>query len=375
MNCAGSTSLLKQVPKRPAGLAAQEGTAQHSVMELILPQPKKKPVGGKAYATVAKPSAVLLKPTQPLKKFIGAKIDGIVITKEHLESIEIAWAAYIELVTKHHGKMWSEILITLTPDAWGYADIVLYDERTQHLIALDWKFGFWEVEAKDNDQGMFYLAAARKTLQLKVKTAEIIIVQPAMDPAIDRATYTAQELDAFETSVYAALKASKAPMPVYTEGSWCTWCDAKLVCPPKTQRLATLTAPNHILDLDEVGQRLLTLKSWDKWRAEAEERIHHELEHGVAVNGWKLVNKRAIRQWNDEKKAVAALKKAKVDETDYLPRKLISPAQAEKFIDVDKLSDPVSSGTTIAPLNDKRHAVLPAAAIGQALKKLGMKVK
>ena len=349
LSCAASTSLLNEMPRRPAGIAAEEGTAQHYCLDVLLRDASKMP-----------------------QDFLGATINGIKITEFHVAQMEIALAAYEELSQDFEGNIKSEHRVTITDDVWGTADILLFNK--DHLVVADFKFGTQGIiEAEMNDQALFYAVAARKTLRIDPKTVELVIIQPAMDPAIDRHTVPSSVLDAFEESVYAAVKAAKAPHPRPTEGEWCKWCDAKLICPAKLGALQTLTLPNHALKLDDVGALLLKIKGLEDWAAQAEERIHHELENGVPVKGWKLVNRRAVRQWKSEEKAIAAFRKARLKSSEYQITKLVSPSQAEKLIDkkiIATLADPVSSGTTIAPFEDKRPAVIPPMALGRALNKL-----
>lgn len=349
MNCALSTSLLTQLPKRPAGIAAETGTAQHDCMDTMLRDASKMP-----------------------GDFLGATVKGIKLTDKEIAALEIALAAYEDLSQDFEGDIKSEQRVVITDEAWGTADVLLYNK--DHMVVADFKFGVQEiVEAEMNDQALFYAVAARKTLKVNPKTIELVIIQPAMDPAIDRYTVPAKVLDTFEESIYAALRAAKAPHPAPTEGDWCKWCDAKLICPAKIGHLQTLTLPNHALKLDDVGALLLKMVSLEDWIEAAKERIHHELEHGVPVKGWKLVAKRAIRQWKSEDAAVKAFKAKKIPASNYQVTKLVSPAQAEKLLDkkiIAALADPVSSGTTIAPFEDKRPAVIPPAALGRALSKL-----
>jgi Protein of unknown function (DUF2800) len=76
------------------------------------------------------------------------------------------------------------------------------------------------------------------------------------------------------------------------------------------------------------------------------------------------VQKRATRQWINQDEAKAALSRLGLDETELTETKLVSPAQAEKVLKKRKLELPdelvvaVSSGTTLAPENDPRPAVL-----------------
>ena len=71
---------------------------------------------------------------------------------------------------------------------------------------------------------------------------------------------------------------------------------------------------------------------------------------------------RSVRQWANEDAAVDMLKKAGVEP--YAPTNVLSPAQAEKALKKVKKELPgelvvsVSSGSTLAPMDDPRPAVL-----------------
>jgi hypothetical protein len=191
-----------------------------------------------------------------------------------------------------------------------------------------------------------------------------------MDPAADRNTYTAKQVDAVEMTITAALKKNRSGKGEFVEGPWCTFQACQVACPLKTKRIATLTPVGSALDLATTAKLLALLKSFDDWRGEAEERIHHELDHGVEVPGWKLVNKRAVRQWRDEADAIEKLRGAGMPPDKMFKQTVISPAQAEKIVKkdlVDKLSMSVSSGTTIALESDPRPATLALGALKKAL--------
>ena len=81
--------------------------------------------------------------------------------------------------------------------------------------------------------------------------------------------------------------------------------------------------------------------------------------------GWKLVPKRANRQWVfDEPTLRKALRKLKLLKADiYEAPKFKSPAQIEKLLGKKKLPEGAaaafSSGTTLAPEKDHRPSVEP----------------
>lgn len=357
-NCAGWAGLMKQVPKRPVGMAAHEGTAQHACMERLLQDPDLEP-----------------------KSFLGMKVttEGgpIEITKAHVGAITVALQAYEDILDTfpEDAVVVSEKFVSTGADDEGGSMDAGVTTRKRAAI-IDFKFGQIEVGA-ESDQNFWYSVCARHEMPDlfgKVVEWESYIIQPAYDPAVEVVKFPVGVLDRWEQEARTAIQMSKAPNPHFIEGDHCEWCDGKLACPAKTQRLNTLTAPNHILDLDELGRQLRVLKSWDKWRDEAEGRILHELEHGRQFKDWKLVNKRAIRQWTTEAAAVAEFKRRKVSADRYMVTKLISPAQAEEQrlmtkAEVAKLANPVSSGRTIALMESKTPAVMPTEALKQALKR------
>ena len=102
---------------------------------------------------------------------------------------------------------------------------------------------------------------------------------------------------------------------------------------------------------------------------------HGLIEEGAGVPRWKLVNKRATRQWTDPDKAAAFLMQTGVEPYE---EKLITPAAAEKLLKKAKQNLPddlvvaVSSGSTLAPESDPRPSVV---SIGQTLRKALSKVQ
>jgi hypothetical protein len=357
INCAAAPGLIEKVPRRPAGPAAEHGTAQHDVMEALIRDPDLVP-----------------------ESFLGTKMaNGIVIDEEHMGAINTALDAWVEIQDTFPNATFieAERMVMLTEEAGGTADGLMVEGKRGAII--DFKFGQNQVDA-DSDQLLFYAVCARKSLPefMRVEEFECYIIQPALEPVIDKTVYTKSVLDRFETTAFTAIRASKQPGARPVEGDWCKWCNAKLVCPAKTQRNDTLTHPkDHILDLGKLGDQAARLqpllKAAEKWQEEALERIHHELSHGVAVPGWKLVNKRAVRMWKSEPEAILAMKRLNISPDKYMITSLISPNKAEELMKkktVDELTNKVSSGTTVALADDKRPAVLPVAAVAAQLKKL-----
>jgi hypothetical protein len=364
-HCPGWAGLIQQVPRRPVGAAAHAGTAQHHVMERLLKEPDLVP-----------------------EKFLGAKISteggDIELHDGHIAAITVALEAWEGLIGEYEDKEDVEGEIQTfaerffsggSDDEGGTVDGLVV--RAPRASFVDFKFGQYEVEA-EGWQNFWYMICARAempSLFRGVEEWESVIIQPAYDPAIDKVVINTSTLDRMALEASAAIAASKSPNPSFIEGDWCRWCNAKLACPAKTQRLSTLTAPNHVLDLHEVERQLMKLREWRKWEEEAEGRLLHELENGWKGELFKLVGKRAIRKWSNEADVIDLLKKKRIAMKDYMkPAELRSPANMEEegFLtkgEVKGLANPVSSGHTIAPMTDKRPAILPIGALAQALKR------
>jgi hypothetical protein len=132
----------------------------------------------------------------------------------------------------------------------------------------------------------------------------------------------------------------------------------------------------EVLPVDQIAHYLDQVPLVEAFIKDLQQLAHGLIEEGKAVPGWKLVNKRATRQWIDEDKAVAFLSGVGVEA--WGEPKPLSPAQAEKALKKAKIELPddlvvaVSTGSTLAPENDPRPAVLQ---IGHSLKKAMAKLQ
>jgi len=102
----------------------------------------------------------------------------------------------------------------------------------------------------------------------------------------------------------------------------------------------------------------------EQWVADLRSLAHQMVESDVRVPGFKLVAKRAMRQWIDEQQAENVLMDLTGNHNELFTTKLISPAQAEKLLKKEKKELPkeivvaISSGSTLVEDSDPRPAVL-----------------
>jgi hypothetical protein len=351
INCPGSVALCQKVPPKPSSKYADEGTLLHNVMAEMLGSDKE------------------------LRHVLDMEYNGIKLTGELIdEKVRPALDAINEIDPDAQLEFAVEQTVSfgdLIPGVFGSCDLI--GRIGDRAIILDWKFGDGVVvEAEENSQLLFYTAAAIRTSALEwvfkdAKEIECIIVQP---PKIKRWVTSFDRVRLFERELTYAVKQSAKPDAPLKIGDHCRWCAAKPICPLMTGAVdRAMQAQIKELDVTQLGDMLQRADVLEDWISDLRALALQVLESGNSVPGYKLVQKRATRQWKDEESAKQALLKH-LSMTDVMETYLISPAQAEKKLKKLKLPMPddqiisVSSGTTLAPESDPRPAVLQ---IGQQL--------
>jgi len=352
INCPGSVALCAKMPPKPSSKYADEGTLLHNVMDLIL-------------TTGHTPES-----------FVGMKYADITLTQELItEKVYPALAALDEIDPNKEMEYVTESRVgfgEFLPDVFGSTDML--GRIGKRAIVLDWKFGSGvAVNAEENDQLMFYAAAAMRTPEVQwvfddCDEIECIIVQP---PSVKRWVTTTNRIKEFETDLKAAVKASAKPDAELFAGEHCRWCAAKPTCPVMTGAVdRALHNQINALDVVQLSDYLKKADTLEQWVTDLRALAHQVLEVGRPIPGYKLVAKRATRQWIDEDNALVAMMNEGLSEDELLVSKVISPAQAEKVLKKHGKKLPadqvvaVSSGSTLVEDSDPRPAVLQ---IGQQL--------
>lgn len=352
INCPGSVKLVDLMPPKPSSKYADEGTLCHNVMDMIL-------------STGQTPDS-----------FAGMEYEGIKLTQDLLDrKIYPALALLDEIDPNKEMEYATETRVSFgdfIPDVFGSTDLL--GRIGKRAFVLDWKFGDGvAVEAEENPQLMFYAAAAMRTPEAKwvfdgAEEIEMIIVQP---PTVKRWVTNKLRIQAFELELATAVKIAQMPDAPLKTGDHCRWCAAKPTCPKMTGAVdRALHAQLDAVNVDQISQYLSKADLLEQWIADTRALAHQLLEAGKPVPGYKLVAKRATRQWVDENSALVAMMNMGVDETELTETSIISPAKAEKVLKKHKLSLPegevvaVSTGSTLVAESDPRPAVLQ---IGQQL--------
>jgi hypothetical protein len=352
INCPGSVALVQKMPPKPSGKYADEGTLLHD--------------------TIAEHLATL----KPLESFLGKKYEDQVLTQELIDNKLVPALALLDEIDPKQEMMYEvETRVgfgDLLPGVFGSTDFV--GRLGDKVVVLDWKFGDGVVvTAEENEQLMFYAAAAMRTTALQwafegATEIECVIVQP---PMIRRWTTTPERIAQFEHQLVRAVKAAEQPDAGLKAGEHCRWCAAKPVCPQMTGAVdRALQVQLKEIDVDTLGRYLKNADLLEDWIKDLRGLALQLLEKDLPVPGYKLVQKQARRKWTDESKAKEALLGMGLKESVVVETSVMSPAQAEKALKKrwadlpEGLVKSESSGTTLASEDDPRPAVLQ---IGQQL--------
>lgn len=366
--CPGALHLTRNIPESDAEYSAS-GTCSHWILEQCL-------------KTGADP-----------KTWLGQTLTfgsyTFKIDKDRTERIRVV----VNTIRREPGQLWVEKQIDTSavlgvPGQMGHADAVKFDPEGAVLIngtsckgvlsVHDFKDGYNKVPARDNLQGLLYLAGAMYELDLvaPIQAARFCIHQPVVGH-YDEWSYSRDEIEQFIAliqgpaqlayAIYQGKVSFSAETHLVAGEEQCYWCPARGSCPARARRIigmfGDIVSKPEIDDegLSKIYVRLDEIERACKdYRAEALKRALA----GHTIDGQKLVQgKKGPRKWKDSTKAETSLSLLLPVEQIYEPRKLISPTEAEDLLskpDYEALRSNIeqSPGSySLAPISDKRPAV------------------
>jgi hypothetical protein len=273
------------------------------------------------------------------------------------------------------------------------------------FLTCDFKFGEGiMVYAEDNEQLLFYCWLKLMNLDLvKSLDPDMTVVLAIIQPADRREEY----LDVWETTIGNVMRfgekfmkavlvaESCKPGEHLNTGSHCKFCPCAAGCPKKLseakgaldlldtsvlKKLSTTDmndlAVKSAFNMMDLGTALKLAARLEPWIKEVRAFAISQLALGAEDIGYKMVQKRATRQYVDVESVTKYLKR-KLGAGVAMERKIISPAQADlaakrKGVKLNMKDRVVtaSSGTTLVPDSDKREAVLSQKGIASTLKLL-----
>ena len=254
---------------------------------------------------------------------------------------------------------------------WGTADFVALGPT--ELCVADWKFGYNPVEVLGNVQLTLYAIGAEYEHGLgNIQTVRLVIIQPQVSDEPQEVVYSMEEINAWREEHALAVKLAADPTaPRRPSERACKWCKAAPMCPELHEQSVSLAkkefASIETISVEQLADLLDKADMIKDLLRSAAVHAAKLLELGQKVPGYKLVKGKKHRVWSNEKQAIRALKKAGLDEDEIAPRKLCTPAQAEKVLGgkegkelVSKLAETPEGEATLAREEDSRPALPPA---------------
>lgn len=361
LNCPGSVALCKDIPDRQTP-STQAGTLAHSLAELKLRKEfgVPKPMSQKMYTTRV----------NKLKKseYWQAEMDGWTdlyhdYVVDVANSLPSRPAVAVEQMVHLDG---------IVPGGFGSVDCLLY--QGADLWIFDFKSGHVPVEAKNNPQMMLYALGALTEYQLLGgwDNIHLTIVQPREGVIREWALPRAALLDWAEAKVKPqAAKAADPNCREYHSGEWCRWCPVKATC--RTHATDVTGAVEDfggvlppLLSPAELGRLLGRIDPLVQYANAAKEYAQTALLGGKEVPGWKLVEGRKTRAWDDQEAAFGALQAAGVESQLLYERKPLTLPAIEKMLGKKAFADAAAGHVvklpgkpTLAPDTDPRDVYNP----------------
>lgn len=389
MNCPGSIRLIAQLApeeQNRGSVYAREGNAAHALAAECL---EKRVVSAARYK-----GEVLFETLEGEWKLRGGEPgpNDFTVTDEMIEAVD----EYLDSVQRSIDALGrdAELLVEARvsplddrPEMYGTGDAIVY-KPFGPLVVHDLKYGKGvQVEAERNSQTMYYGLGAMRAVGgwEMVESVELVINQPRAGGE-RRYSIDSRELAEWGDTLRAAADRTRDPKAPLAAGEWCRFCPAAGRCPelkqtaleaaqarflaepllpvPAEPQTPTLVVPD---EPEAVARALAVIPVIDTWAREVEGHAQRLLERGIAVPGYKLVRKRANRQWADEDATVLELELAGLKPAEYLAEpKLKSPAQIEKVAALGKKADRLAlvekltikpeGGLTLAAEDDARPA-------------------
>ena len=356
MECPGSMAYLSNRAERDAGKYAAEGTAAHFIGSEVLKTGKDPSHWHGKTIYVAKGGGALTV-DEPMEDAYAFVVDDDMVLNVGVYTEEI-WRRMTPNTIKRVEQRTNVSNAIGIEGQFGTSDCVLIHKDRKLLEVHDLKFGRGEmVYAKKNHQLLLYAAGELEEYDLLYDIDEVLVAihQPRLNH-FDEFRLSVDELckwlaekrpacaDA-QLSITLTPEQADAQRLLRPGEKTCRWCEAKAVCPALARFVQESVKaefeeipaepPLVPVDLESAIAAVPLIEEWCKSVVGHVMRLVQAGEKIVGSDGlpMKLVQgRRGKRAWADELLAEAALA-AQLGPKAYAPRKIITAAQAAKYLD------------------------------------------
>lgn len=377
LNCPPSARLAEQYPDTPSSYAAA-GTLAHEIAELKARKHFVEPMGTRTYNARLKK----LKADPRYDTGMDAATD---LYLEYLKALAMRFESppFVALETQVDYSY-------LVPEGFGTADCIMIGGGG--ICVVDYKNGSGvPVDAAENSQMMLYALGALQVYAPiygdTIHTVRLSIVQPNAG-GIKEWELSRAELDAWgENYVQPRAALAWEGKGEFNPGEWCekNFCPARAQCMARAKKLleleplkgslpaalpnAAMKSKGPLLTDNEVGDILSRAISLEAWVRDLKDYALTATLEGREVAGWKAVEGRGSRDWNDLDEAFKTLQDHGVAEALLYERKPVSVAGLEKTLGKKAFAETAEGLWTkspgkpaLAPATDPRKPYAPAEA-------------
>jgi len=309
-----------------------------------------------------------LKKNRDAESYIGKKVYKRIVEKEMAEYVQ-EYVDYVRSFENRFTTLYAEERVSfehIVPGGFGTLDSAVVDSENKICHIFDLKYGKGvKVDAFENTQAQLYATGMEHDLSFlhDIETFRLHIVQPRI---FHFSSWDISKEDLIFFGKYVTERAQLALSPGAQRipgKKQCQWCRAKGDCKALLDfTTATITA--EFDDLNSIDVETLSIEEKKSimdnksliqlFLNAVEASVFDQLGAGKPFEGYKLVEGRSIRKWNNL--ALEALIKKLGDEA--YTKKIIGITEAEKRLGRDftkELTDKPKGKTILAPSDDKRQ--------------------
>lgn len=353
--CTAAPHYEAQFPDGDPGVYAREGTLAHKICEL----------------TVQYNAGLITKRkyNSQLKKCHEDELFKEEMIKTAEFYAEQIWQA--SMAYKNKPYLATEVRVDfseIVPDGFGTCDCCMIGDNK--LSIFDYKHGKGvPVSAENNPQMRLYALGALRQYGMfyKIDTVSMSIIQPRITEDVSSEEISAEDLLKWgEQLKPIAQKAFTGEGAEFKEGPWCRFCKGKAVCRARSENMTALEdfmnmpvlgkmtdeekmqrtsaeiagfPVSHVLSDKEVGDLLQRGARLAQWYEDLKTYAQDAILAGKEIPGWKVVEGRATRAWDDPEKALELFKQAGFDEAVLFDRKQKSLSELEKLVGKKKFAE------------------------------------
>lgn len=323
LHCPPSARLEENLPESKSDFA-EEGSLAHDIAELKLRKYCIEPMGTRSFNAKIKKfkekalfQEEMLKHTDTYLDYIAGILHGFSSPPYVAAEKRIDYSSY-------------------APEGFGTGDCIIIGGNILHII--DFKYGKGvSVSAKDNPQMMLYALGAytEYSFLYPIDTVKMTIIQPRLD-SISEDSKTIEELLIWGEGIKPIAKMAFNGEGECSPGEHCRFCRAKALCRARADHYLSLEEFHKmkppLISKEEVGQILMRAQELSAWVKNLEEYALSECLQGNVVEGWKVVEGRAVRQFISQDEAFNVLVANGFEETMLYERKPLTLTETEKLV-------------------------------------------